>query len=140
MGWNQNLSRADSVSRLMLAIWLFGTLTSDRSSVRMRVERRPMCSTVPSIVPILQEVADPDGLIEDERRTGDDVLERLLRGQRDGDAADAEAGEDRRRIDAEVPQHREHATDHDHDVRQRRPTRSSDTVAEKFAGARRRSV
>ena len=43
-----------NVSTLMFAIWLLGTLTTVRSSVRMRVERRPMCSTVPSIVPTLR--------------------------------------------------------------------------------------
>ena len=36
------LSRAEMVSRLTLAIWLFGTLTMVRSRVRIRVDRNPM--------------------------------------------------------------------------------------------------
>ena len=65
--------------------------------------------------PDLEIVADLHRLVEDQRRTGDDVLERLLRRQRDGEAADAEAGEERRRVDAEVAQDRQHADrDHDH--------------------------
>src|SRR5258706_14725620 len=41
MGWNQNLSREVRFSRVMLAMCLFGTLTTLRSRVRIRVERRP---------------------------------------------------------------------------------------------------
>ena len=75
---------------MVFAIWLLGTLTSVRSAVRIRVERRPMYSTVPVDLAHLQQIADSHGLIEDQRRAGDDVLERLLRRERDGDAADAE--------------------------------------------------
>src|SRR3954467_1386033 len=101
-GWNQNLSRTDSVSRVTLAIWLLGMLTTVRSSVRIRVDRRPMWSTVPTTAPIfsgsaavshLLRVAHAHRLVDDQRDAGDDVLQRLLRGQRDGDAADAEAGQ-----------------------------------------------
>ena len=57
----------------------------------------------------LEEVADAHRLVEDDRDAADDVLERLLRGERHGNAADAEAGERGGRIDAEVVQHHQHA-------------------------------
>ena len=52
----------------------------------------------------LQKVADADRLVEDQRCAGDDVFECLLRGEGDGDAADAESGQRWCRIDAEQPQ------------------------------------
>ena len=41
----------------------------------------------------LEENPDPHRLVENQRGTGDDVFERLLRRQRDGDPANTEAGE-----------------------------------------------
>ena len=60
-------------------------------------------------VPHLQDIADPDGLIEDERRAGDDVFERLLRRERHRNAPDAQPGQRRREIHAEVAQGDQHA-------------------------------
>ena len=64
----------------------------------------------------LQGVADAHGLIDDQRHAGDDVLQRLLGGQRDRDAADAEAGQGRRRVDGEEPQRGEEREEDDDDV------------------------
>ena len=86
------------------AIWLLGTLRMVRS---MRADaRRPQADVIDRAgdVPELDEVADPHGLVEDDGQPADDVLERLLRGQRHRDAADAEAGESRGRIEADVVQ------------------------------------
>ena len=69
-----------------------GIVTTVRSGVRMRVERRPMSSTVPVAVAEAAEVADADRLVGDQREAAEEVLERLLRRQRDREAADAETG------------------------------------------------
>ena len=102
--WNQNLSRSDRVSMLAVAIRPFGTVTIVRSSVRMRVERRPISSTVPTCTE-LQEVSHAHRLVEDERQAADDVLQSLLRGQRNGDAANAESCERCCGVDPEVTEH-----------------------------------
>ena len=47
VGWNQILSRPEIFSSAIEENWLLGTLMIVRSGVRMRVERRPMCMTVP---------------------------------------------------------------------------------------------
>ena len=64
----------------------------------------------------LEEVADAHGLVEDDGEPADDVLERLLRGQRHGNASDAEACEGGGRIDADVVQHHEHARGDGHRI------------------------
>ena len=64
----------------------------------------------------LQKIAGGDRLIEDERRAGDDVLERLLRRKRHGDAADAEPGQCGCRIDAEMAQRRQDSGKDDQEV------------------------
>lgn len=51
-----------------------------------------------------QEVSDPDGLIEDRRCPRDDVLQRFLRGERDGDASHTESCQRGRWVDSEMPQ------------------------------------
>ena len=64
----------------------------------------------------LQEVADAHGLVEDQRRTGDDVLERFLRGEGDRDPAHAEPGEGGRRVDTEMAQRQEDRAEDNHNV------------------------
>ncbi len=64
----------------------------------------------------LQDVPDANGLIEDQRRAGDDVLQRLLRRQRDGNTADAQSGQRGCRIDREVAEHDEEADQDDDQV------------------------
>ena len=63
-------------------------------------------------------VAEHEGLVEDDGQRGEEVAEDVLHRQRDGDAADAEAGDERRDVDAVVlqreqneqaPQHEAHA-------------------------------
>ena len=85
-----------------------------RAIVRMRVDRSPMSSTVPSHRAHAAEVADPDRAVADDHHPAEQVLERLLRRERHGDAADAEAGEHRRQVDADRP---EQDQDADHDRR-----------------------
>ena len=82
----------------------------------MRVDRRPMWSTVPEMSAHLQKVSGGDRLIEDERRTGNDVLERFLRCERDGNATDAEAGQRRCRVDAEMAQRRQDPDEDDEEI------------------------
>src|SRR5690606_17899692 len=50
-------------------------------------------------------VADAERLVEDDRERGEQVGEDALRGKPDGDAADAEPGDQRGDVDAEVVQH-----------------------------------
>jgi hypothetical protein len=64
----------------------------------------------------LEEVADAHGLVENDGDAADDVLERLLRSQRHGNASDAEACEGGGRIDADEVQHHEHARGDGHRV------------------------
>ena len=74
--------------------------TTVRASVRICVERRPMCSTVPGMLAGLAVVAQADGFVPDEEEPAEEVLDRLLGGKGHGDAADAEAGHDGREVDA----------------------------------------
>ena len=60
-------------------------------------------------LPEPDEIAHAHGLVDDDRHAADDVLERLLCGQSDRDAADAEAGERGGGIDPDVVQEHEHA-------------------------------
>jgi hypothetical protein len=53
----------------------------------------------------LEEIANPNGLVEDERQPADHVLQRLLSCKRDGDAADSEPGEGRGCVDPQVMKH-----------------------------------
>ena len=55
IGWNSILSRLEKFSKVMVENWALGTITSVRSLVRMRVERKPMSSTVPTLSPNLQK-------------------------------------------------------------------------------------
>ena len=64
----------------------------------------------------LEEVSRRDRLIEDQRGAGDHVLEGLLGRQRHGDTANAETGKRGRRIDAEMPERRQHADEDDEHV------------------------
>ena len=58
-----------------------------------------------------QRVPDVHGLVENQGGAGDDVLQCLLRRQGERDTANADPGERRRRVDAEMPQH--HSDSHD---------------------------
>ena len=50
----------------------------------------------------LQRIADGEGLVERDRHRGEQIAQHRLHGERDRDAADAEAGEQRLDLDAEV--------------------------------------
>jgi len=56
--------------------WALGTETTVRSTVRSRVERRPMSSTVPWKAPTCRS-RRPHWLVEDHRDAAEDVLDRL---------------------------------------------------------------
>ena len=78
----------------------------------------------PDGVPELQDVAHAHRLVDKDGKAPDDVFQRLLRGQGDGNAADAQAGKRSRGIDAEVVKPRQPAGgDHQH-VSARRAIRS----------------
>ena len=83
----------------------------------MRVDRSPISSTVPSLLAEPAEVADTDGLIEDQRDPAEQVLDGLLRGQSHREPADPEAGQDAGDVDADVLQDRDESQDGDDDLR-----------------------
>ena len=60
-----------------------------------------MSSTVPSVWPKSAEVADAHRLVGDKREAADEILDRFLRAERNGDAADAESREPGGHIEAE---------------------------------------
>ena len=71
----------------------FGRLMSVRSVVRMCVERMPIRSTLP-VKSSTYAVAHAEGLVGGEGDRAEEVLDRLLGAEGQGEAADAEAGED----------------------------------------------
>ncbi len=73
----------------------------------------PMCSTVPFLLADGQEVADLERLVQRDGQRGEQVAQHVLHRQRDGDAADAEAGDQRRDVDAEVGQQHQEGDDPD---------------------------
>ena len=85
----------------MVASAPLGMESSVRSAVRMRVERRLMSSTVPTRSPKRQVVADANDFVGQNGNSAEKIFERLLRGEGDGNAADAEAGEHRGQVEAE---------------------------------------
>ena len=73
-------------------------------TLRSRVVLRPIRSTVP-VVPgaaVADRVAAAERPVEHDRQRGEQVGENALRGEADGDAADAEAGDQRGDVDAEI--------------------------------------
>ena len=78
-------------------------VTTVRSGVRMRVERRPISSTTP-VRPSRKRQRSPDAhrLVGDDADAAEHVLDRLLRGERDRDAADAEPGDEAGDVEADV--------------------------------------
>ena len=100
----------------------FGIVTSVRSSVRMRVERIPIRLDGPEHVLHLHEVADAERLIDPDGDRAEQVLDGLLRGERERDAADAEAGEEARHLEPELVQHRDAAEREQHHLRDFRPS------------------
>ncbi len=82
---------------------------------RMRVDLRPICSTAPSLRAELDVVADAEGPVEDDRERREQVGEDALRGEADGDAADAEAGDEAGDVDAEIAEHHHQRDREQHD-------------------------
>ena len=82
---------------------------------RSRVVLRPIRSTVPVRLVELDRVAAPERLVEQDRERREQVRENALRGEADRDAADAEAGDQRGDVDAEIVE--------DEDDRRSRTTR-----------------
>ena len=110
------LSRALRFSTLAVASEPLGTEMSPRSKVRMRVERRPMSSTVPMVSTHAAEIADAHHAVGEDADSAEEILDGLLRGQSDGDAADAESGECRRKIEARKIQDAEQRRGGDDDL------------------------
>ena len=91
--------------KLLILAWtmsLLGTVSCVPSSLRMRVERAPMSSTVPLSSPKPHVVADLEGLVREERHAADEVLQRALCREADDEAADAGPGQQPERRDADL--------------------------------------
>ena len=71
-------------------------------SERSRVVLRPIRSTVPVLLVVADRVALLERLVEQDRERREQVREDALRGKADGDAADAEAGDQRGDVHAEI--------------------------------------
>src|SRR5512135_1690194 len=69
-------------------------------------------------VAYFQRVSHAHRLIGNQRDAGDDVLEGLLRGQRDGDAADSESSERTGQVDSEVMEDEQQAGEQNEGVDQ----------------------
>ena len=69
---------------------------------RSRVVLRPIRSTVPVRLVVADRVAALERLVEQDRERREQVGENALRGEADGDAADAEAGDQRGDVHAEI--------------------------------------
>jgi hypothetical protein len=82
----------------------FETMICSPLEARRRVVFRPTFSTVPEVSRGRDEVADLEGLVDRDRERGEHVAEHVLHRQRDGDAADPEAGDKGGDVDAEVGQ------------------------------------
>ena len=110
------MSRADIVSRLALAIWLLGMLTIVRSSVRMRVDRRPMCSTVPATSPTFRKSPTRTAWSKMSDAPAITFSSVFCAASATAMPPTPSAGERRRRIDAEMPQHQAEPGDDEPDV------------------------
>ena len=97
-------------SRLVLEI-----TTSSPVTARIRVDLRPIFSTVPEVWSQRIESPRRNGLSKmiDKRR--EQVVENALGGEADGDAADAEAGDQAGDVDAEIVEHDDDGDDEDGD-------------------------
>ncbi len=91
------------------------------------------------LVAVLAEIADSNGPVGEQADPPDQVLERLLGGQRDGDAADAEAGQGGRDVHTQASENRENADQEDHDLgeagRRRQDRQETQIAAALRAGA-----
>ena len=72
---------------------------------RMRVDFRPIASTVPARLVVGDRVAAAERAVEDDRQRGEQVGEDALRGEADRDAADAETGDQPGDVDPEIVEH-----------------------------------
>ena len=89
----------------------------DRPVERADARRtEPHAVNGPERISKLQEVTDAHGFVEDEREAADDVLQRLLCGQCDRDAADAESRQRRGGVDAKIRESRDAARADDQHV------------------------
>ena len=77
---------------------------ADHRAIGRTDPRRAQADVVdgPDRLTNLQRVSDADGLVDEDRQPADHVLERLLRGECDGNTADPKAGERRRGIESEI--------------------------------------
>ncbi len=71
----------------------------------MRVDLRPIRSTTSRAFAEVDRLANPEGLVEDDRERGEEVREDALRCEADGNAANAEAGNQASDVDAEIVEH-----------------------------------
>ncbi len=91
--------------KLLILAWtmsLLGTVSWVPLSLRMRVERGPMSSTVPLSSPKPHEVTYLEGLVREERHAADEILQRGLCGETDDEAADAGPGQQPECRDADL--------------------------------------
>ena len=96
----------------MVASAPLGMETSVRASVRMRVERRLMSSTVPDAVAETAVVADADDFIGQNGNSAKKIFECLLCGECDGNAANAESGEHGGQVEAQDADRGQDGDDH----------------------------
>ena len=85
-----------------LMISLFGRIVSSWSTVRMRVVRRPISWTLPKVPGDGDVVADPERPVPEDGQPGDQVRQAVLGGEPEGEAEDADAGQQRGDVDAEL--------------------------------------
>ena len=96
----------------------------------MRVDLRPISSTWPLISLELDRIAAPERPVEDDRQRREQILEDALRGEADGDAADAEAGDQAGDVDAQIVEHDDQRDREDRDADQQPddPHRAADAA------------
>ena len=102
----------------LLSRFAFGMMICSPSTLRRRVLLMPMYSTVPLNVVDGQAIADHERPVERDRQRREQIAEHVLGGERDRDAADAEAGEQRLDLDAEVVERQQQDERPDRDARQ----------------------
>src|SRR6267154_3035575 len=96
----------------------FGTMICTLSSVTSSVQNSDSSLTVPRLPPTLHLVADPEGPEDQQHDARRQVGERALQGEPDRQAGGADDGDEARRLDAELRQHREQSDGQDQVARE----------------------
>src|SRR4030095_7275159 len=111
-----NLSRSEIVSMFAVATWPLGTLSIVRSSVRIRVERRPTRSTVPNVPPSLRKSPTRTALSKTREKPPMTFSRVFCRARPTAMPADPKPGQCCRGIDAKVGERRDNPSANDEDV------------------------